>query len=538
MAQIDYDLTERVVIGMLREARPDMDLRIGTALRDLVVRPTAQLMSAVGKDVANLDAALRVGASSDNALALSVLSNYNISPRPGGKASGVIAISVSRPITYLLGSNFTVSSGASRYTVDRQWYVVKGGVSDPASETACLSTADGASYFLLPVTAESPGAAHNRSVGEALVFEINTPLEFTSASVYSALSGGEDAETPSSVFSTLPAAMAHTAMCSEASVRAVLTYEFPHVRSVSCVGAGDEAMLRDRRNPFNWSTGGRVDVYVRTHTAPESASVELTGVKVSDGVYSVRIPSAAFPGYYRIKLVTSPRSVLTPSAAKVVGSYLFTETRFAEGIGKSGHDMLPADMFQTVWQAADVIVRGVGAITSGGVSSYPGSLPFLLVLQGPKGLSGIQDYIDDPGNAKSLEADVIVRGGVPCFVSIYAEVRRKAESKATAAAMQAALAAHVNSLGFGSSLSVSQLASVLHGFDVESVSFGGDGLSNSYVDAEVLTWDAATGMPAVRRHRSPELVPSAMAEPTSLLSPKTLMFVCDPDEVFVKEILL
>jgi hypothetical protein len=532
LAQADYDLFERMAVGILREARPDMDLRLGTALRDLLVRPGAQLMAAVSKDVAALDGALRIGGSADEGIARSVLSNYNVALRYGARAAGQAAVALSRPVDYLLGVNFHLLAGQSKYVVDRQWRIVAGAVSDPARELRVESAADGAYYVIIPVTASEEGSAHNRESGEALEFGVSTPMEFTSASAYGALSGGEDAEGVLPARAALPSAMAHTGLSSAASVRAALMSKFDFIRGVSVVGAGDPAMLRDRRNPFGFSSGGRVDVYVRTHTAPVSVSATLPGRRVRDGEYTIRVPASAAPGYYRIKSVTSPASRLTAASGPVVGSYLFRETRKSEGIQLSGHDAGEFDSFQTVWQAAEVVVSGVGAVIAGARALYPDELMFLVEFQAPRRLLDIQRHVDDPEAQRSLEADFIVRGGVPCFVSVKADVRRRAESKADAKAMSLAIAAHVNALDFGAELSVSQLSSVLHGFDIESASFGGDGLSVSHMDARVM------GAGRTLRLRSPDLAPADMMDPGALITPATVMLVCDPADVFLREVLV
>jgi len=284
--------------------------------------------------------------------------------------------------------------------------------------------------------------------------------------------------------------------------------------------------------------GSRIDVYVKMFKQPYSRVILKTAAKVSDGVYSFTLLPSDAPGFYLVRSITSPSSLLTfesDMAAAPIGSFPFTDSRYPYMTDTTSHDFDTADeaagiieTYCSMWQASSFLVTDVPPVVANGVSSYPDTLSLKVEVYYPADMAAVQAVVDDPG-AANKEADTVIRGALLCFVTVIANVYRKSNVALDLNAMKQSVADYINSKKFGESLTASQLAAVLHQYDIVKVN-----LDNS--EAGMQLQGQVRGADGVwHQVQGSNLDIADIADPYTLVSPRTTVFVADPRSIFITE---
>ncbi len=528
VAQDEFDQAEALTLALIRESYPTLDLRRGTALRDLLVRPASAMSALESRRYAELqrtrsllDIVANPGAN-DAEYINAVLANFNTSLRAGTKSTGVIKIQVRNPGAYRLaaGTQFQSSDGALFSTVADVFVRDSDG-------TLSGPDADGYLYFSAQVESVEDGAT-TVTYGEAF-----TPVAafsgYVSASAYSTFVDGRPTETAEEALARLPVTVASRGLGSRASIESALTdpsssgYN-PAVRAVSVQGAGDESQLRDRANIHGIPLGGKVDVYVRTFGSPEVVTLIRPGTLNRDGTYRIHVPAGDAPGVYAVRSVNTPDAVLLDSAYATdgmltAGSLAFSVVRTRET------DTAPANRFSPSDSVAGTVYQGlVIDVEAAGVESPM----FKLELYAASDIIGLQNYVDRK-DVKSLGTDVLVRAPFVCAVSLRMPVRVPAGVTLDTDGMRAALRDAVNAASFRGRLTTSELIAVAHQFSIQDVNTaqsrkGGIELRGSVVDGAGVT-HMLTGS---------ELVVDNLDDQSGLLGAQTCVFSTSLDRITVE----
>lgn len=466
ITQDQHDAAEKIIIDLIRTRYPKLDLRAGGTLRETLVRPAATATAldiARGEKLRSVTSLARMiadGTASDDDLN-AILANYGVTRTGGTYATGYVKVKVdgARGYTIAAGTRFSTLSGLV--------YVVQATVTarvDPAEDELRLYHVSGTNYyFLLPVRALNVGGAYNIAGGTALTCAAAV-YGYVAAEAYSNFSGGTDGETVDQAVARIPAALSHRGLTSRTAIEAQLRARFEgtdtKIQAVSVQGYGDAAMLRDKHNVFGVAVGGRADIYVRTFVDPAVVTLAKTGTRTDLGTYTFTIAAADAPGFIVIRNITD-------SEGLAVASYAFAETRGAEGLAGTHHDILPAETAQTVFQQAQVTVYGV----PGNEAQHT----FKVELYAAPGLQDLQDYVDD-NSVRNVVADFIVRSPLVCRVSIAANVYYPAAAPVDIEGLKVLLAAYVNSRGFVPRLTRSELIPILISAGASRVELGPQGL--------------------------------------------------------------
>lgn len=118
VTQEKFDQAEAMVVSLLRDAMPNLDLRRGTVLRDLLVRPAATFYALEADRLAKAQAtrSLETMATAPELATAedvnAVLSNFAVTQRVGSKARGLARLSVAYSRAY------TIDSGTVLATLD------------------------------------------------------------------------------------------------------------------------------------------------------------------------------------------------------------------------------------------------------------------------------------------------------------------------------------------------------------------------------------------------------------------------------------
>ena len=473
LSQSQYDASELLVIDQLRTGSPNLDLRLGTALRELLVRPEASVSAQRSANIDELQSIMSLAtmAASGTATAAdvnAVLSNFNTALQPGTAATGVVLVKVTGSRVYNLGAGsiFSTNSGLQYQTAAS--ITVSPTLS--AGQIPLQTAADGTFFFTVAVTATATGAVYNISDGTALAPSAQI-YTFVSAAAYTTFSGGTDSETVQEAINRIPAALSHRGLvnktATEAQLRDAFTSSGITIQAVSVQGYGDPAQIRDKHNVFGVAVGGRVDVYCRTFQDPMVFLLQKVGTRIADNTYQVVITAQEAPGFYAIRAITDVAGV-------ALGSYQYTELRSATGLANTFHDIDPnnavIETAYTVWQQSTVTITGV--------PDNAAQHTFKVEAYGAPGIQSIQAYMDDPA-VRPVTSDFLVRCPLVCLVSCTAQVFYPATKPVSISALQAALAQYINGRSFVSTLTRSELVAVMLANGVTKINLGLNGMTLS-----------------------------------------------------------
>jgi hypothetical protein len=526
---------EALIIQLLRTQYPTLDLRRGTVLRELLVRPAAALDAREidRYDYLQLIRSLQLiaenpaDATTDDVNAL--LSNYQMTMRDGAQAHGRVRISVSVPQSIVVGENIRLTTvNGVALQPDSTYTVLVTNTPEPG-QLPLFTSADGTYYyFLLPMSAVVAGQTGNLEEGTALDLTSGSINNFVTATTYETFVGGVDPETVQQLIDRMPAAVSHRTLDSAASIEAMLRSEeggnFTELQALSTQGFGDAGQLRDKHNAHGVAMGGKVDVYPRMFFQPVIATLLKTGTRVAANTYRIEIAAADAPGYYAIRMVADAESVFAPgfSFGTIVaeGGYVFTETRTAVGLQNTWHDIrnVGAETVGTVYQAAALVVSGVPDTAE----THQFKVEFYV---NPR-MTELQAFVDSP-DYRNLKADYLVRCPFMCLVSVRATLYARNPAAIDVSAVTNRVRDYINSKSFTAKLTNSEIISVLHEFDIERVNLTADPIVGLQVYGTVRDTDG------VEHTMGPDGIDlEQIKNPNTMMLPMTTVFATEPRNLF------
>jgi uncharacterized phage protein gp47/JayE len=538
--QDDFDTAEAKLIAAIREYNPAVDLRVGTALRDLLLRQAALLNGyneKLNEDLRNSQSLLAVSENPDLAdddVVDGILSNINVVRRAGSPATGLVIVTVPNAERFTVpeGYLFTTASGISYVTTQsyraRPEGVYTGGLDELLITPHTTDELTGSYYVLIPVTSSDIGSNTNISSGVAMTVTESLVVGVTTQESYNNFTGGADEESLTELLARVPTALGQKSMESQQSIGSVLQGEFPSIREISAVGFGFEAQLRDKHNIFGSAMGGKTDIYVRQSTDPETQTYLVQASKVEDGIYSVTLTPDIAAGIQFVRSVTSP-DVITPttpltSQLPVIGSYPFTFSRGTAGLDDSYHDFdtnnLSVETAYSAYQSVTLIVTDIPSVVEDGQSVWPDALTLKVEVYVTKQIREIQTYVDND-LVRNLKADQVVRSFVPVMVSMTATLNEEPGESLDTDLIRQAVVDYINSKTFGDIVTVSQLDSVLHMFPIVTV---------KSLQLNAVTVDAANNIVQLF---GPTLDINDVESPEYLLNNTTAMFAADIRDIFI-----
>jgi hypothetical protein len=531
VTQEQFDVAEAAVIGLIRAEYPNLDLRKGTVLRDILIRPAAavyalnadrmedlQIQSSLTRILENED-------TIDPSAVDAVLANFGVTRNTGATATGQVMIKVSQNRQYNLveGAQFVSLEGLT-FLLTEDTIVSP----DPVTgEVRLLEAEDGSFYyFIVDMVAAAPGAEYNVSAGVALE-PVTTFVGYLATETYTAFSGGEEDESISEVITRLPAAISYRALESRTSIEAKLRDNFADadflMHALSVQGYGDRTQLRDKHNPMGIAVGSRVDLYPRTFLAPRVVTLQKTATRISANTYQFVINVADAPAFYAIRSISEVESVIAPDqtfgSLPVAGSYAFSEVRGASGLGETFHDVDPDNTVEsafTVFQTSTVTVTGVPATTE--------THPLKVEVYAGDGIADIQTYVDS-FSVRNVEADYLVRSPLICFVSLNVIVYYPQNARPDESALQQSVVDYINGRSFVERLTRSELACILRDGGASRLDFqGGMTLQGIILDAGNV----------LHTLQGDSLNLESIADPDVLLAPETAVFATETANIYIE----
>lgn len=480
VTQADFDTAEAVIVSLVRAAYPALDLRKGTVIRDVLIRPAASIYALNTDRLADLQQKMSLATLQTDPTATpsdvdAILANFNVTRNKGDKATGSIIVHVDGNRVYNIPSNllWLTLDGLTYQTV--QTYTVR--LAPEAGDLTLYPATDAQSYyFILPVTAAATGAQYNVPQGTTMD-PASVVFGFVSAEAYSNFSAGVDEETIAQVMTRLPAAVSYKALESSTAIDAKLREEFDSsnvlIQATSVQGYGDLAQLRDKHNPMGFAVGSRVDVYTRTFASPTILTLTKTGTLIAPNTYQFEISRTEAPGYYVLRSISELDSSLTVSASglPVAGSYAYLDVREADGLTDTFHDIDPAngmiESANSCYQKATITVTGVPESSA--------QHQFKVEVYVAPGLADIQNFVDTRA-VRNVEADYIVRCPFICLVNLEVVAYHSHNVTLDVDKMRQDIFNYINSRSFVSRLTRSELACIMFTNGVSRVDMSPTGM--------------------------------------------------------------
>jgi len=541
--QEDFDVAEAKLISAILEFNPSVDLRTGTALRDLLVRQGAILNAyneKLNEDLRNTQSLAAVAANPDLAdddVVEGILSNISVVRKQGTTSTGLVIVTVPSSSSFTIPNGYLFTTAAALAFKTLQAYRVRNATSftgaldelqlRPHTDDAKI----GKYYVVVPVVSAAVGVSYNISSGVALTVTNKLIVGVQEQESYNKFTGGTDKESIEDLLARVPTALGQKSMESQQAITSTLQTQFSTLRELSAVGFGAEAQLRDKHNIFGSAMGGKVDLYIRPTTSVDTLTLPVTATKASNGVYYFTITKDEAPGAQLIRSVTSPNSInpatpITPNLP-IIGSLPFTVVRSTGPLGETYHDFdsnnLATETAFSSYQSLDVFVTDVPAVTVDGVTTWPATVELKAEVYVPPLIREMQGYVDNE-DTRNLKADHVVRSYIPFFVSVDATVIEKPGVTSNTDDMREALIKYINSKTFGDILTASQLSCVLHTFDIISV---------KKLTFSAYTIDAANNVITLE---GPAMSIEDVKVPQYLVDVDTAMFVADIRDIFVKAV--
>jgi hypothetical protein len=453
--------SEAALVALINGENPSLDLSRGTVVRDLLLRPAAIYHAINRTDMENLRQSfslLNIAEDPDLAdddIVDGVLSNLRITRNEGGYATGQIRIIVSsfNATSVVQGTTFTING--LNFVVDRAFIGVTTSSNVTSTGTRLLqSRSDGNYEFLVDVTAQTVGVDSNIQAGArfTVVPAISRMIDAVAADDFS---DGLTREDNATLVARAQLGISPHTLSGRSHIESLLRDNFTSIRSMSIVGFGDEEMVRDRNNIFDMSTGGKVDIYVRTADFPQTVATSVTATLVDKaaGTWQFTLDRSTSAGVYRVVGVymtgTSPASQLDGSLLFLDSLDILSHSRQVD-TSPIDSDFVPSIASSTECAFSryqTLAVRFTDTVTAASTDAG-GSVTYTAYLYKMPDIAAIQDFVNDR-TRRNPTADYLVRAPIPMVCAATINIlKRTSEVVVDADAIQASVSSVINAAGF------------------------------------------------------------------------------------------
>ena len=263
----DEILQAELAAEKILEARyPDLDLRQGTGLRDLVIRPSATLLALVNKAVIYYFSQNTLPGITDNSpteIVDKILSNWFVERKAGKKSV------ISARLFFATKKNVTIGTEIF-FSPDntKKFYPISTYSFSPDELQYEIFTGE---YFVdIDLIADKEGTEYDLTSGSLLYFS-NFDAYFLRGEINYLREMASVTETNTNFIARTKTAVSTRNLINVPSIDSRLREDFDYITSVTTVGYGDQEMYRDQVSvlappavdPILIHIGGKTDVYTR-----------------------------------------------------------------------------------------------------------------------------------------------------------------------------------------------------------------------------------------------------------------------------------
>ncbi len=450
---------ELLLVQLLQDEYPSMDLSRGRVLRDLVIKPAA-IFAVLNED--NMDRLRRSNSileiSQDPTLATddivdNTMSNLLLTRDDGAAASGQVRIIITDNVTTAVDSETVFTAAGLEFKATRAFTGVTSAANVVTTSSRLItSRSDGNFEFLVDIEAVLVGTEYNVSEGTRFTVAptISGLVDVVSAGDFS---GGRASEDNAALAAKAQLGLSPKVLSGRSHIEALLLEEFSGLADISIIGFADAEMTRDAHNLFGMSHGGKADIYARTASVPEKALISVTAIMLDSitKTLTVTLPRDTMAGAYDVLAVyragVTPFQLNTETEPSLVDSLTISSKSWGYNVTATGDEFVPD--ITTQQEAAYTRYRTIvlnfldpaSTLADGATATYQ-----IYLLQMPD-IADMQDFVN-ARDRRSPGADYLVRApvGAVCSVGISVEARSVAEIDTDA--IKNAIANRANGLGF------------------------------------------------------------------------------------------
>jgi len=366
-----------------------------------------------------------------------IAANYGLERRVGTVSTGSVTVVLDNFETTVIPENtqFESATGNLYETTETQVGVTTASLVT-ADNTQLIRTVSGQRVMTVTVEALEEGEDSTLKKLSALNIVGSVPnVDYGYAAAD--FTAGTDGESNESLIARIQAAASQPVNDSATHIDALLTRQFSYIRDVQTIGFGDTEMTRDRGNLLGVSTGGRVDVYIRTAELPETESVSFLAElqNATTGEWSFDIEEDIFPAFYTVEEIITEDGVS-------IGDY-DTEW-FLNDPPSSIEFPLPTDARFTAYQAARVTFTDKTLAIG---KTAGDTIDITVALKGLPNMQDVNDYIISDA-VRNPAGDYLVKAAVPCFLSFEVTIEKTTQATVSQSEVKAAVAQVVNAESF------------------------------------------------------------------------------------------
>ena len=427
-----------LITSYLREL--GLDSSAGTALNGTVVEPGALLLTvpemSFQKTLDNLDIE-----TAEDVYAEQLLGNYGLETQTAGPGTGFITLLTKSTEDLVIRNTLSFRSNNYLIELDRDYIGTTNYLQGSPSIYVPLRKYNDEYYYIL--VKGTTATDMNSSILPGTVLTIDqatTNLE--AAEVATSFATVRQSRTLDDLKEEVSNGVSAKILAGPAHIAAMLEEsEEITVIDTSVVGMNDIAMLRDSKNIYGTSSGGYVDIYVKTAKFADTKEVLKQATEVSPGRYRVLINKDDAPGFYYVSSVSYNNITKTTDVG--IFDYTFgvdlTDAIFVPTFPE------PKDGRYSSFQNCSV------EFDYAGVAAEDTSPEFILEVSYLPTLAGVQDFVSDP-DTRTPAADYVVKAAVPLFLSIELNVSyESADDRPVEYSISEVVAEAVNSVPMGQS---------------------------------------------------------------------------------------
>jgi Baseplate J-like protein len=523
---------------LLAELHPNLETRRGI-VSALVTKVDALYGAAMRMNIARLQQSQSVlaitqnPALADDSLVDAVIANSRLTRKPAQAATGEVTIVLDSLLAVTINNGSIFEANGQQYAANAT-YAARTAVDNilTATDKLISQIATGQYAFTIFVTALNAGSAGVLKK-DTLLTPLSAPNDFVAAYATSDFTGGLDAQTNAELMDLLASGQAARAFSGRDNILALIKEALPpynalyntaftNILALSLVGMRDPEMTRDQHWLFPVSGGGRTDVYLRSQALPKSLPLVMTASLIDStpqgGIWQFTLGRDAIPGFYEVTKIIKASAPTTQS-----GYDILADLRSLDVTGANVPDLQTAiEGVHTAYQTATIRFLDTDTPTGTAIGD---TADYALTVTAMPLIKELQAYLTDRGVSAPM-ADTLVKGAVPCNLSLSFTVERRRPDAVVDATLKAqianALAAYVNNTGFAGRLYASDLSRIVAE------------MLPAYTNANAIDMFGRIVRPdgerTFVRSRDILVIPD---DPAHGISARTTIFVLDPESVAI-----
>lgn len=404
-SQTEYSSNEQVMLDIMSTAYPTLITKMGSVIRELVIRPVAYLYAWLTANMNNNRktsnvAYLQTSQAAKNDVADAVASNYFVKRRQGTRSKGVVTLTINTELLQIPKGAMFVIDGTPVYTEYRTM-AVDSSTSGLVNDVMYAILIPYGSYYMvnIPVVAAEPGKVEI-SPGATVTVGFGS-TNIVNVELTSAITGGSDTETDAELMERAAYNTAESGIGSYYGIKKKLNNAPVTIFDLGLIAGEDLPMYRARYNSVNINPGGFIDCYIKTQNQYAVNAIATTAVyQAATDDFLITLHDSNTAGLYGIKSIILDNSADTTNDDIVINNYTVSfGTASTSG----------------TWQGSRLGVDQTTLITF--EAEGTSDVPAVVYVYYMPGISIVQSYMNTSSN-KFIGQDTKIKAAVPVTVHI------------------------------------------------------------------------------------------------------------------------